>query len=117
VGEVHFRNNNENLYESMELFTIVLWRILHGLMEEYTVCSSLDHYGMLLFCSTIHYLSRSPVMFSGLEVDAMVLLLFEKRNTVESRNALSSIKVGITRNHAAPESHVEYYYGLKENTS
>jgi hypothetical protein len=50
-------------------------------------------------------------------VDAMVLLLFEKRNMVESRNALSSIKVGITRNHAAPESHVEYHYGLKENTS
>jgi hypothetical protein len=36
---------------------------------------------------------------------------------VESRNALSSIKVRITRNYAAPESHVEYYYGLKENTS
>jgi hypothetical protein len=46
MGEVHFRNNNENLYESMELFTIVLWRILHSLMEEYTVCSSLDHYGI-----------------------------------------------------------------------
>jgi hypothetical protein len=27
------------------------------------------------------------------------------------------MKVGITRNHTAPESHVRYYYTLKEDTS
>jgi hypothetical protein len=65
----------------------------------------------------LNYYKSHLLLLLGNLVDAMVLLLFEKRNTVESRNALSSIKVGITRNHAAPESHVEYYYGLKENTS
>jgi hypothetical protein len=36
---------------------------------------------------------------------------------VESRNTLSFMKVEITKNHTTPESHVEYYYTLKEDTS
>jgi hypothetical protein len=50
-GEVHFRNINlrnfknidGNLYKTVELFTIVLWCILHSWMEEYNSLFSLGY--------------------------------------------------------------------------
>jgi hypothetical protein len=106
----------ETYIRSMELFSIVLWSILHGWMEEYNSWFFSWLFGNLhsTICSTVYYLSQSLPMFCELEgnilfifltalrwyaillqinpvifwnrLDQMLSNLFWKGNMVESRN-------------------------------